>query len=185
MNTLTILTLAQLDFWRNRFNLNGKENCPLLMLWELRTSDCGSLESLYNTYVQNFSLSLVLFIFVVSLIMWKFWEFLAEHDSGIILTCVYCFSLGYCQSFAYHLHRWQSCEYWNITTLVSALNFDCVYQLECEFYWADNSVSSKPEKATEPASALVPFLQKFAEPRNKKPSVSIFSTNVFKITVLK
>ncbi|XP_062980976.1 sorting nexin-14 isoform X2 [Elgaria multicarinata webbii] len=30
---------------------------------------------------------------------------------------------------------------------------------------------SPPEKATEPASALVPFLQKFAEPRNKKPSV--------------
>ncbi|XP_054212000.1 sorting nexin-14 isoform X8 [Homo sapiens] len=28
-----------------------------------------------------------------------------------------------------------------------------------------------PEKATEPASPLVPFLQKFAEPRNKKPSV--------------
>ncbi|XP_031820418.1 sorting nexin-14 isoform X3 [Sarcophilus harrisii] len=30
---------------------------------------------------------------------------------------------------------------------------------------------SPPEKATEPASSLVPFLQKFAEPRNKKPSV--------------
>ncbi|XP_055247108.1 sorting nexin-14 isoform X13 [Gorilla gorilla gorilla] len=30
---------------------------------------------------------------------------------------------------------------------------------------------SPPEKATEPASPLVPFLQKFAEPRNKKPSV--------------
>ncbi|XP_034965342.2 sorting nexin-14 [Zootoca vivipara] len=30
---------------------------------------------------------------------------------------------------------------------------------------------SPPEKATEPASALVPFLQKFAEPRSKKPSV--------------
>ncbi|XP_044277622.1 sorting nexin-14 [Varanus komodoensis] len=30
---------------------------------------------------------------------------------------------------------------------------------------------SPPEKATEPASALVPFLQKFAEPRNKKSSV--------------
>ncbi|XP_054251138.1 sorting nexin-14 isoform X2 [Indicator indicator] len=30
---------------------------------------------------------------------------------------------------------------------------------------------SPPEKATEPTSALVPFLQKFAEPRNKKPSV--------------
>ncbi|KAL8186224.1 UNVERIFIED_CONTAM: Sorting nexin-14 [Gekko kuhli] len=29
---------------------------------------------------------------------------------------------------------------------------------------------SPPEKATEPASPLVPFLQKFAEPRNKKPS---------------
>uniref|UniRef100_A0A4W2IR17 Sorting nexin-14 n=1 Tax=Bos indicus x Bos taurus TaxID=30522 RepID=A0A4W2IR17_BOBOX len=28
-----------------------------------------------------------------------------------------------------------------------------------------------PEKATEPPSPLVPFLQKFAEPRNKKPSV--------------
>uniref|UniRef100_A0A8C8SNT7 Sorting nexin-14 n=1 Tax=Pelusios castaneus TaxID=367368 RepID=A0A8C8SNT7_9SAUR len=28
-----------------------------------------------------------------------------------------------------------------------------------------------PEKATEPASPLVPFLQKFADPRNKKPSV--------------
>lgn len=37
----------------------------------------------------------------------------------------------------------------------------------------------KPEKATEPASPLVPFLQKFAEPRNKKPSVSIFSNNIF------
>ncbi|XP_010564035.1 PREDICTED: sorting nexin-14 isoform X2 [Haliaeetus leucocephalus] len=30
---------------------------------------------------------------------------------------------------------------------------------------------SPPEKATEPTSSLVPFLQKFAEPRNKKPSV--------------
>nr|XP_036878738.1 sorting nexin-14 isoform X1 [Manis javanica] len=30
---------------------------------------------------------------------------------------------------------------------------------------------SPPEKATEPPSPLVPFLQKFAEPRNKKPSV--------------
>ncbi|XP_009953669.1 PREDICTED: sorting nexin-14, partial [Leptosomus discolor] len=30
---------------------------------------------------------------------------------------------------------------------------------------------SPPEKATEPSSSLVPFLQKFAEPRNKKPSV--------------
>uniref|UniRef100_A0A8D0H3W2 Sorting nexin-14 n=1 Tax=Sphenodon punctatus TaxID=8508 RepID=A0A8D0H3W2_SPHPU len=30
---------------------------------------------------------------------------------------------------------------------------------------------SPPEKPTEPASSLVPFLQKFAEPRNKKPSV--------------
>ncbi|NWV11489.1 SNX14 protein, partial [Ptilonorhynchus violaceus] len=30
---------------------------------------------------------------------------------------------------------------------------------------------SPPEIATEPASSLVPFLQKFAEPRNKKPSV--------------
>uniref|UniRef100_A0A8C6I3R6 Sorting nexin 14 n=1 Tax=Mus spicilegus TaxID=10103 RepID=A0A8C6I3R6_MUSSI len=30
---------------------------------------------------------------------------------------------------------------------------------------------SPPEKATEPASPLIPFLQKFAEPRNKKPSV--------------
>ncbi|KFO93289.1 Sorting nexin-14, partial [Buceros rhinoceros silvestris] len=30
---------------------------------------------------------------------------------------------------------------------------------------------SPPEKATEPMSSLVPFLQKFAEPRNKKPSV--------------
>ncbi|XP_015265054.1 PREDICTED: sorting nexin-14 isoform X2 [Gekko japonicus] len=29
---------------------------------------------------------------------------------------------------------------------------------------------SPPEKATEPASPMVPFLQKFAEPRNKKPS---------------
>uniref|UniRef100_A0A8C0BEJ6 Sorting nexin-14 n=1 Tax=Buteo japonicus TaxID=224669 RepID=A0A8C0BEJ6_9AVES len=29
----------------------------------------------------------------------------------------------------------------------------------------------QPEKATEPTSSLVPFLQKFAEPRNKKPSV--------------
>ncbi|XP_077161237.1 sorting nexin-14 isoform X2 [Paroedura picta] len=29
---------------------------------------------------------------------------------------------------------------------------------------------SPPEKATEPASPVVPFLQKFAEPRNKKPS---------------
>ncbi|XP_054830242.1 sorting nexin-14 isoform X2 [Eublepharis macularius] len=29
---------------------------------------------------------------------------------------------------------------------------------------------SPPEKATEPASVRVPFLQKFAEPRNKKPS---------------
>ncbi|XP_067416832.1 sorting nexin-14 isoform X2 [Emydura macquarii macquarii] len=28
-----------------------------------------------------------------------------------------------------------------------------------------------PEKATEPAASLVPFLQKFADPRNKKPSV--------------
>nr|KAF6463191.1 sorting nexin 14 [Molossus molossus] len=32
-------------------------------------------------------------------------------------------------------------------------------------------VDSPPEKATEPPSPLVPFLQKFAEPRNKKPSV--------------
>ncbi|XP_045040745.2 sorting nexin-14 isoform X8 [Desmodus rotundus] len=32
-------------------------------------------------------------------------------------------------------------------------------------------VNSPPEKATEPPSPLVPFLQKFAEPRNKKPSV--------------
>ncbi|NWZ44706.1 SNX14 protein, partial [Brachypodius atriceps] len=30
---------------------------------------------------------------------------------------------------------------------------------------------SPPEIATEPTSSLVPFLQKFAEPRNKKPSV--------------
>ncbi|XP_030123410.3 sorting nexin-14 isoform X5 [Taeniopygia guttata] len=30
---------------------------------------------------------------------------------------------------------------------------------------------SPPETATEPTSSLVPFLQKFAEPRNKKPSV--------------
>ncbi|NXU79490.1 SNX14 protein, partial [Oreotrochilus melanogaster] len=30
---------------------------------------------------------------------------------------------------------------------------------------------SPPEKATEPTSSLVPFLQKFAEPRNKKTSV--------------
>uniref|UniRef100_A0A8B9QN96 Sorting nexin 14 n=1 Tax=Apteryx owenii TaxID=8824 RepID=A0A8B9QN96_APTOW len=30
---------------------------------------------------------------------------------------------------------------------------------------------SPPEKATEPTSSLVPFLQKFAEARNKKPSV--------------
>ncbi|KAM6404894.1 sorting nexin-14 isoform 1-T1 [Pluvialis apricaria] len=30
---------------------------------------------------------------------------------------------------------------------------------------------SPPEKATEPTSSLVPFLQKFAEPRNKKQSV--------------
>ncbi|NXS39258.1 SNX14 protein, partial [Balaeniceps rex] len=30
---------------------------------------------------------------------------------------------------------------------------------------------SPPEKATEPTSSVVPFLQKFAEPRNKKPSV--------------
>ncbi|XP_023778444.1 sorting nexin-14 [Cyanistes caeruleus] len=30
---------------------------------------------------------------------------------------------------------------------------------------------SPPEVATEPTSSLVPFLQKFAEPRNKKPSV--------------
>ncbi|XP_073934695.1 sorting nexin-14 isoform X5 [Castor canadensis] len=30
---------------------------------------------------------------------------------------------------------------------------------------------SPPEKATEPPSPLVPFLQKFAEPRSKKPSV--------------
>ncbi|XP_075001521.1 sorting nexin-14 isoform X1 [Calonectris borealis] len=30
---------------------------------------------------------------------------------------------------------------------------------------------SPPEKATEPTSSLVPFLHKFAEPRNKKPSV--------------
>ena len=37
---------------------------------------------------------------------------------------------------------------------------------------------SPPEKATEPPSPLVPFLQKFAEPRNKKPSVSIFSNNL-------
>ncbi|XP_060092679.1 sorting nexin-14 isoform X3 [Heteronotia binoei] len=29
---------------------------------------------------------------------------------------------------------------------------------------------SPPEKATEPVSPMVPFLQKFAEPRNKKPS---------------
>ncbi|XP_048350974.1 sorting nexin-14 isoform X2 [Sphaerodactylus townsendi] len=29
---------------------------------------------------------------------------------------------------------------------------------------------SPPEKATEPASPMVPFLQKFSEPRNKKPS---------------
>uniref|UniRef100_A0A8C3I3X8 Sorting nexin-14 n=1 Tax=Chrysemys picta bellii TaxID=8478 RepID=A0A8C3I3X8_CHRPI len=30
---------------------------------------------------------------------------------------------------------------------------------------------SPPEKATEPAASLIPFLQKFADPRNKKPSV--------------
>ncbi|KAM6324222.1 sorting nexin-14 isoform 1-T1 [Aegotheles albertisi] len=30
---------------------------------------------------------------------------------------------------------------------------------------------SPPEKPTDPTSSLVPFLQKFAEPRNKKPSV--------------
>lgn len=42
-----------------------------------------------------------------------------------------------------------------------------------------NSLSSKPEKATEPPSPLVPFLQKFAEPRNKKPSVSIFNNNLY------
>ncbi|EMP42603.1 Sorting nexin-14 [Chelonia mydas] len=29
----------------------------------------------------------------------------------------------------------------------------------------------QPEKATEPAASLIPFLQKFADPRNKKPSV--------------
>lgn len=31
----------------------------------------------------------------------------------------------------------------------------------------------QPEIATEPASPLVPFLQKFADSRNKKPSVSV------------
>lgn len=41
----------------------------------------------------------------------------------------------------------------------------------------------KPETATEPASPLVPFLQKFAEPRNKKTSVSILSNNIFDLTL--
>uniref|UniRef100_A0A3B4AQJ3 Uncharacterized protein n=1 Tax=Periophthalmus magnuspinnatus TaxID=409849 RepID=A0A3B4AQJ3_9GOBI len=31
--------------------------------------------------------------------------------------------------------------------------------------------NSPPEKATEPSSAMVPFLQKYADPRSKKPSV--------------
>lgn len=31
----------------------------------------------------------------------------------------------------------------------------------------------QPEEATEPTSSLVPFLQKYSDPRSKKPSVSI------------
>lgn len=31
----------------------------------------------------------------------------------------------------------------------------------------------KPEEATEPTSTLVPFLQKYSDIRNKKPSVSV------------
>lgn len=49
-----------------------------------------------------------------------------------------------------------------------------ICQINDNFKGWINSLSLKPEKATEPPSPLVPFLQKFAEPRNKKPSVSIF-----------
>lgn len=34
---------------------------------------------------------------------------------------------------------------------------------------------SQPEEALEPPSALVPFLQKYADPRNKNPSVRLQS----------
>lgn len=33
----------------------------------------------------------------------------------------------------------------------------------------------QPEEATEPTSMLVPFLQKYSDTRNKKPSVSVSS----------
>uniref|UniRef100_A0A8C4KK09 Sorting nexin 14 n=1 Tax=Dromaius novaehollandiae TaxID=8790 RepID=A0A8C4KK09_DRONO len=61
---------------------------------------------------------------------------------------------------------------------------ECRYKNYLEWYFFEVSAydtvnhfllifidDSPPEKATEPTSSLVPFLQKFAEPRNKKPSV--------------
>ena len=36
----------------------------------------------------------------------------------------------------------------------------------------DCRVLPQPEEPSEPTSALVPFLQRYADPRNKKPSVS-------------
>lgn len=40
--------------------------------------------------------------------------------------------------------------------------------------WLKRCLLLQPEEATEPSSALVPFLQKYSDTRSKKPSVSVF-----------
>ncbi|XP_019375932.1 PREDICTED: sorting nexin-14 isoform X2 [Gavialis gangeticus] len=68
----------------------------------------------------------------------------------------------------------------SLTLLIREILSGSVFLPSMDFIADPNTVNhlllifiddSPPEKATEPASSLVPFLQKFAEPRNKKTSV--------------
>uniref|UniRef100_A0A7M4FGW7 Sorting nexin-14 n=1 Tax=Crocodylus porosus TaxID=8502 RepID=A0A7M4FGW7_CROPO len=68
----------------------------------------------------------------------------------------------------------------SLTLLIREILSGSVFLPSMDFIADPNTVNhlllifiddSPPEKATEPASSLVPFLQKFAEPRNKKMSV--------------